>query len=309
MTIMQPPRRLDLPEEAPVPGRQRPPWLLPVAALVVAFGATFGGIAVLGGDDPASSSPGQPGDTVPPTGPAGDGQDTGTDTRDSSGTGDSSGSGSGSSSDSAKDSSGDSGSVTTKVTGMTSLSAGAATAQLRAAGVTPSGTVRDATSWTDRNGRNLLVASRSEKATTDAQGLVWRTGTIRVVHVARLGTSNPTVLRTMTDPSGDPCEFDFSHDISRDYGIGGDLNGDGYAEVTVSWFSACRSDPGTFLVKTALLSNGSKYILRGTGWVQGPPDAPGDWPAAEIQQTEPAASAWPAGFRTATRNVFLRLFS
>ena len=162
--------------------------------------------------------------------------------------------------------------------------------------------------WKDRNGTNLVVAGRTLTTGKDAGGLETRSGTVRVVHVARTESAHPVVLRTMTDTSGVPCELDLSMDVASDYAVAADLNGDGYGEVSVSWYSACRGDPGTYLVKTALLSNGAKYILRGVGWVGGKPDIPGEWADGKVTDTEPAASQWPKGFHRPTTNVFLRLF-
>jgi hypothetical protein len=48
--------------------------------------------------------------------------------------------------------------------------------------------------WTDRNGRNLLVASVATWITTDGSGTELRSATIRVVHVAGVGTAHPVAL-------------------------------------------------------------------------------------------------------------------
>jgi len=187
---------------------------------------------------------------------------------------------------------------------MTPLSAAAAAAALRAAGSSPYGEVRQAVQWTDRNGRNLLVATRHVDA-TGADGTS-TAATIRVVHLAHL-ESRPTTLRVMTDPSGPPCEFDFVSDVTPDYFVAGDLDRDGYAEVSVAWSTSCLSEADRSRAKVALLSNGRKYILRGYGWPYGMPDGPGNWAETSIDQVEPAGQ-WPPGFRSAAENVFIKLY-
>jgi hypothetical protein len=274
--------------------------LIGTALVAGAVGTTV----LLGNDEPTPTTPSRPpaesrsGDDGSATSPkgAGSGEKAGT----SSG---SSGTSAGSAGTSSGSSSGPGG---VEVSEMTGLTAAKGAAELGKAGVAPFGDVREALTWSDRNGRNLLVASRRTSSTTDANGTSLESATIRVVHVAHL-ESRPVVLRTMTDPGG-PCELNFDNDVNGDYGVAGDLNRDGFAEVTVSWFSMCRGDPGEYGVKVAMLSNGDKYILRGIGWPGGKPDLPGDWADAKIQQTEPAAAAWPKGFHKATENVFFRLY-
>ena len=173
-----------------------------------------------------------------------------------------------------------------------------------AAGMTPAGEVLDAGRWTDRNGRNLLVVTRHVDA-RDASGAM-AAATIGVLHVAHL-ESRPVVLRRMTDPSGPACEFDFVSAVGRDYQVAGDLDGDGYLEVSVAWDSSCLSEASRSTVKVALLSNGRKYILRGLGWPYGRP-AGDQWPDTQVVETQPAASSWPAGFHAQAENVFRRLY-
>jgi hypothetical protein len=310
MTLLQPTRPPARDDADVTTVRTRPRWVVPAAtasllAVAVATGAI--GTTMLRGDGEQAAN------TTSADPPPGDGTaqntttgDTGTKsggTKSGSGTASTSGSGSASAAGST------SGSATspTKVTGMREIPVSQGVAKLRAAGIAPYGKAQLAMSWTDRNGENVVLTSRKDAATTDGNGTTWRTANLRIVHVAHLD-SKPVVLRTMNDPSGAPCEFDLTNDVAGDYAIAGDLNGDGYAELSVSWSSSCLSEADRSVAKTALLSNGHKYIVRGLGWPGGEPDGPGDWPAARITSTEPAAGQWPAGFHLETQRVWLRLF-
>jgi hypothetical protein len=194
--------------------------------------------------------------------------------------------------------------VPVKVGPMTSLSAAAGAAALRAAGIAPYGEVRQAVRWTDRNGRNLLVATlHIDLATANGTPTA---ATLRVVHLAHL-ESRRTTLRVLTDPSGPACEFDFVFDVTDDYFVAGDVDRDGYGDVSVAWSTSCLSEADRSQAKVALLSNGQKYILRGHGWPYGMPDSPGNWPEASIDEVEPGGQ-WPPGFRRAAENVFIKLY-
>lgn len=164
--------------------------------------------------------------------------------------------------------------------------AGRADTLLRKARQPTTGTVRQAFTWTDDNGMNLLVASslRTSSGTT-----------LRVVHVAGLDKT-PRTLRVMTDPdlplcsgsgggsgSGGRAEFTVGSMFVRD------LNRDGVAEATIGWSSRC---PGSSRseAKLAMISGTNKYIIRGQGEIghagsgTGRPDpVPGRWPPAYLK--------------------------
>jgi hypothetical protein len=187
---------------------------------------------------------------------------------------------------------------------MTWLSAAAGASALRAAGISPYGEVRQAVRWTDRNGHNLLVATlRVDMARPDGTPIA---ATLRVVHLVHL-ESQPKTLRVLNDPSGPACDSDFLFDVTDDPSVAGDLDRDGYAEMSVAWSTSCLSEADRSRAKVALLSNGRKYILRGYGWPHGMPDGPGAWPEASIDEVEPGGQ-WPPGFRRAAENLFIRLY-
>lgn len=196
-------------------------------------------------------------------------------------------------------------SASAEVSEATDVPADDAEKQLEDAGVDVSGDIRLAKSWTDANGGNLLVASR---IVTEKDGDRVTAATIKVWQVTHTDT-DPKVARTMTDPSGDPCDLDFDSDVDTGAGFVKDLDGDGIAEASVAWHRSCRGDVGPSLVKVAVLSDGNKYILRGEGYPQGrPDDSDLDIPQASVKQVDPAASQWPDGVEDAARDVFTQLY-
>lgn len=161
--------------------------------------------------------------------------------------------------------------------GLTPVSAGRAATLLRQAGETDPGTVRQAFTWTDDKGQNLLVtATRRTSSGT----------TLRVVHVAG-PASAPRTLRTMIDPSlplncanGGRASFTAGSIFVRD------LDDDGVAEATIGWTSRCSG--GRTEAKLALVSGSSKYIIRGRGTVGERGSGSAD--------PDPARGSWPPGF-------------
>jgi hypothetical protein len=307
LTAEQTDQRIQLPAD----GRGRPRWLLPTGIAAVALLSATAGVLGTGlagsSGTPRPAAPTATAPVVPAPSGAAPGASSAASSAAPSGQGSGSGSqltGSPSSRTSAPAASNPRASRLAPVP-YQPLTAASAAAALRQAHLTASGEIRLAGRWTDRDGRNLLVATRRVDA-RDAAGTV-SAATIRVVHWAHL-ESHPVLLRVMDDPSGPPCEFDFNSDLDGDYMSVADLNRDGYLDVTVAWFRSCLSEADRSDVKVAVLSNGHKYILRGWGWPgNSRPDGPG-WPDAQVNQTEPAASAWPAGFHLAAERVFLRLF-
>jgi hypothetical protein len=195
---------------------------------------------------------------------------------------------------------------TAEVSEATDVPADEAKQQLSDAGVSVRGDIRLSESWTDANGGNLLVASRSvDKKTGDRA----TAATIRVWHLTHTDT-DPKVARSMTDPSEGTCDLDFDTDLDTGQGFVKDLDGDGIAEATVAWHLSCRGDVGPALAKVSLLSDGRKFILRGDGYPGGrPAGSDANLPPAAVKEVDPDASHWPDGFKDAATEVFLKLYS
>jgi hypothetical protein len=176
---------------------------------------------------------------------------------------------------------------------------------LSAHGLKLAGTGRAGWSWTDRNGENVLYVTREGGKKSDNK--TW--ATIRVMHAAHLD-AKAKVLRTMQDPGRGDCELDLVADYAPDSIKVTDADHDGYAEATVGWYWACRSDLGTFEAKLALLSNGDKYILRGAGIpveFTPPSDQLEQVPKVSFDPT-PGKSSWIDGTYDPTVDLFHTLF-
>jgi hypothetical protein len=179
-----------------------------------------------------------------------------------------------------------------------------AAAIMRDAGIRGAGTVQQGWTWTDRNGFNLVTTSRATRGPADAPELV----TLRVSHLANLD-GKPRRLRLMQDPLSCDHRGRLRTDFTADSFRVSDLDGDGLAEVTVGWWFTCGDDrPDGTTVKLALISNGRKFIERGTGPGQATAE-PGERVLAPISsfEPEPAVSRWPAPFLTQARSLLTTL--
>jgi hypothetical protein len=177
----------------------------------------------------------------------------------------------------------------TQAGGLREISPGDATGMLQQAGVTLSGAVQQAWTWTDSDGRNLLAAGSRAEFRGDAQAPRF---TLEVAHLAGLDTQ-PRTLRIMHDPGlPEQCDGEGAQ-ASAGFTAGSvavtDLDGDGITEVSVGWTARCGGPDQPSMAKLALLTNGRKFILRGSGVLgaggsmEPEPDA-GDWPQAYLQQ-------------------------
>jgi hypothetical protein len=175
--------------------------------------------------------------------------------------------------------------------GLGKLSADEASSQLATAGLR-AGTVSSAWGWTDKNGRNLLLTSTSRAG---------RRSTLKVFHVARLG-SDPTTLRVMTDPNLPRCSKARTGPAgftSKALSIR-DLDGDGRAEALVGWSSRCGAAGRSSDVRLALISNGKKWIIRGSGVI--------GMAGSGTFRPDPKAGDWPEGYLTAATKVFRSVY-
>lgn len=176
----------------------------------------------------------------------------------------------------------------TPVGGLREISPAEATGMLQGAGVKLSGAVQRAWTWTDVDGRNLLAAASRTEFHGDAQAPRF---TLEVAHLADVD-AQPRTLRVMRDP-GIPGRCDgVGAQASAGFTDGSvavtDLDGDGITEVSIGWTARCGGPDQPSMVKLALLSNGRKFILRGSGVLGAggsmdpDPDAR-DWPQAYLQ--------------------------
>ena len=124
--------------------------------------------------------------------------------------------------------------------------------------------------------------------------------TLTVIHVAELFSSNPKTLRVMRDPNLPVgCPGGGTAAFTKDAMLVRDLNGDGYADVTVGWSSRCGSKGAKSEVKLAVISNGKKYIIRGRGVIGS---------SSGTTAPDPGTSHWPATYLSTADHLFHKLY-
>jgi hypothetical protein len=189
--------------------------------------------------------------------------------------------------------------------GATRIAAIAAAAEVKKAGLRTAGDPVEAWSWTDVNGRNVLLTTKSVQ---QREGNVVRAATLHVYQAVGLGEHARMLLTPLRDPGTAPCDLDFNLDFVPGSIQVADRDGDGYAEASVGWWSSCRGDPGPVRLKLALLTKGTYYILRGTGLLASMQLPSGiTVPPATFTPNAPK-TRWPRGSYEATTALFRQLF-
>lgn len=181
----------------------------------------------------------------------------------------------------------------TPPSGLKKLSDREAGTLLAKAGQGANGRIGEAWTWSDKNGRNLVVT------TTEVTGKNRKT--LRVIHLADVDGDIRT-LRVMKDPNLPECKNASAvgaAGFTKNAMVVRDLNGDGIAEVTAGWTSRCGARTGTSEIKLALISNGDKYIIRDEGVVG----------KAGAGSADPRSSRWPDGFYPALTKLYKKLYS
>jgi hypothetical protein len=186
------------------------------------------------------------------------------------------------------------------------VDAAQARAQVRKAGFAVQGKGVEAWGWTDTNGRNLLLTTRSVDR---SEGDVVRAATLRVYHVAGLDGRPRQMLTPLRDSGVADCDVEFFLDFVPGSIRVTDTDGDGRGEATVGWSSLCAGDPSPQRIKLALVTEGTYYILRGIGARADDPPPPGGitFPAASFTPNLPS-SRWPDGTYATTVDLFRTLF-
>ncbi|MFN8075648.1 MAG: hypothetical protein U0Q15_09535 [Kineosporiaceae bacterium] len=235
---------------------------------------------------------------------------------------------------------------------ITDFDARSAQTWVRNAGASPKGELVEAWTYSDANGTNVLLqtyevthryAEDDERAPEDspdpsASGATPSDGatasatptttpssdpgdqgaeladaaTSRIYLVAAKEGEEPKVLRTITDDNGGLCENDFTAEFTPGSVAAQDTDGDGVAEVTVGWYSACRGDPGPMNVKLAVLSGKKKLILRGLGLPADIEDLKRYREEFGVEpvtyEAEPSRSSWPKGAYDFALSVARKLY-
>ncbi len=189
---------------------------------------------------------------------------------------------------------------------VTKVAAADARSQVRQAGVPVQGRGVEAWGWTDTNGRNLLLTTKSVQKT---EGSIVRAATLHVYHVAGLDSTPRSMLTPLRDSGVPDCDVEFFLDFVPGSIKVSDTDRDGYGEATVGWSSLCAGDPSPQRIKLALVTKGTYFILRGTGQRATDPEPPGGitFPKASFTPNLPA-SKWPRGTYAETVELFRTVF-
>ncbi|GLY14020.1 hypothetical protein Kisp01_10360 [Kineosporia sp. NBRC 101677] len=169
-----------------------------------------------------------------------------------------------------------------------------ASKMLQRADAESGGKVVEAYEWSDQNGKNLIAAIRIPAAK--------RKTTLKVVHVVGLDGGDPDVRREMTDPDLPACDNGRAGgqaSFAKEGMQVVNLDGDGFAEVIVGWSSRCGKASES-VAKLALLSNGKKYIVRGTGVLKSG--------KGSTEPADPEVGKWPTGYYDTVRENYGRMF-
>ncbi len=128
------------------------------------------------------------------------------------------------------------------------------------------GKVEKVIGWTDKNGENVAVFSRTSATSNKGKPFVRADGPYEsaYLHVLHVVTTEPLrVLREVKDKE-EGCDADLSVHFREGANAVTDLDGDGIGELTFAYSLNCASDMSPATLKLLMLENGEKYILRGT---------------------------------------------
>jgi hypothetical protein len=185
------------------------------------------------------------------------------------------------------------------------IDASAAVAEVKRAGLHTTGNPVEAWTWTDADGRNVLLTTKSvQKREAD----VVRAATLHVYQAVGLGAHARMLLTPLRDPGTSPCDLDYHLDFVPGSIQVSDRDGDGYAEASVGWWSSCRGDPGPARVKLAVLTRGTYYILRGSGLPTSVQLPAGITAPPATFTPNVRRGLWPRGTYRATTALFRQLF-
>ncbi len=157
-------------------------------------------------------------------------------------------------------------------------------------GVAIEGQIFDAMRFDDAGGENLVVFSEGEERETATET---RSKEIYGAQYV-LDGERPRRLWLLTDFERD-CPFDVSAGFLPGSLTVTDLDSDGFAEVTIVYRLACRSDVSPSTQKLIMREGPQKYAIRGTTLIRPDPSAA---PYGGEMAIDPSFSGAPASFRS-----------
>ena len=116
--------------------------------------------------------------------------------------------------------------------------------------------------WTDANGENIFVVTYTDREGPESEYETTWSRSMVITHDVLRSDGAVVRKRTVKDFVND-CAYDLSLHLKEDSLKTTDLDSDGLAEITFSYFLNCASDVGPVGRKLLLLEDGEKYILRG----------------------------------------------
>lgn len=183
------------------------------------------------------------------------------------------------------------------------LGSGPASGYLARAGVSRGGRIRSAWTWSDGDGRHLLVTMR----TAGGYGIAGspRSVTLRVALLDHLDT-RPTLVRQLGD-SGLHCarEEKLTADFTPNAFVVRDLDGDGTAEVSVGWTAACTGSGDGTRVRLALMSGDQLFVVRARA---DPGTAPDAGTGTGTLTVAPVPNRWPRPFLDSALTTFHEVY-
>lgn len=151
------------------------------------------------------------------------------------------------------------------------------------------GTVEAARRWTDRNGENLILLTRTDETTTGGD---LREREIYAYHYVREGAGYRLLWRTVDFER--ECMFDLLLEFAPGSLQVTDVDADGIAETSYVYGQACRGGVDPPGLKLILHEGATKYAIRGSADLRevGP-----EYPAPEMRldaalEREPALRAF-----------------
>jgi hypothetical protein len=157
-----------------------------------------------------------------------------------------------------------------------------------------------AITFTDKNGLNVVVFASVRR---DHDGDAQRSARLTVEHFA-IKDGRARSVRVVKD-GVDDCDLDVVADFIHGATAVTDLDGDGLAELTFAYRTACKGDVSPDTLKLLLLRDGEKWILRGDDRIEVEPGRR----VGGTFKPDPPPPKWPAEFLAHAKKTWAKILS